>query len=505
MLNRELAFHYESLQYILKEQPTTSLQEELEKLMAQCCIYSHLNLEKATAEEYPFLTQCMARMSTTEFFRCLGLLHIEDGKPVLKMNCPDLIKEHLVLRLAFEQNTVQLLPDGWYLEPDRLLFLRRLWLNYSDRLKEQTSFWDQFFSAPPASGLPAWLYADLLWGCTDIFSPLAQRATDTLNKLHLANPGDETIAMCYAKGLVNLSISQSPADRAATVDRLEKLYHDHSGNDEVAVAYAKGLYNLTCVQSPEECVTTVVRLEKLYDDHSGNDEVAVRYAKGLYNLTCVQSPEDRAATVVRLEKLYDDHSGNDEVAVAYAKGLHNLSAGQSPKDRAAAVDRLERLYHDHSGNDEVAVAYAKGLHNLSVGQSPKDYAVTMDRLEKLYTNHSGNDGVAARYASGLVNLALSQTEEADVRRTLARSRAVLDLHSDHADIRLSHAMTWFNLTLVQQEAAIVATVLEIAAFLKAHPDAIPGFKEALVEYLSEHPDHADRYRPLSELGGDSHA
>lgn len=385
MLNRELAFHYESLQYILKEQPTASVQEELEKLMAQCCIYSHLNLEKATAEEYPFLTQCMARMSTTEFFRCLGLLHIEDGKPVLKMNCPDLIKEHLVLRLAFEQNTVQLLPDGWYLEPDRLIFLRRLWLNYSDRLKDQTSFWDGFFSAPPAAGLPAWLYADLLWGCTDIFRFLAQRAADTLNKLHLANPEDETIAICYANGL--------------------------------------------------------------------------------YNLSCDQSPEDRAATLNRLEKLYDDHSGNDEVAVEYAKGLVNLSTVQSLKDCATTVDRLEKLYNDHSVNDEIA----------------------------------------AVYANELVGLAFFQTEEADVRRTLARSRAVLDLHSDHTAIRLSHAKTWFNLTLVQEEAAIPATVSEIAAFLKANPDAIPRFKEALDKYFSEHPDHADRYRPLSELGGDSHA
>ena len=450
LLDRELKFHLDRLQGIFdrKVKISKTIQSQLEQLLADSCLRILFPLEQVRWDNYKKLHKLMdeANMDPEEFCQRLGILATaevhgqeldQDGNPiegavldaemkVIALSCPDLLKEHLVLRLAFEgKKSLDLLPEGWHLDPERLIFLRRLFINYPDRLKDQTAFWDQFFSAPPVSDLPAWLYADLLWGCTDVFRPLAQRATDTLNKLYLANPKDETIAMCYAKGLVNLSNSQPPADRAATVVRLEKLYHDHSGNNEVAV----------------------------------------RYANGLVNLTCVQSPADRAATVVRLEK----------------------------------------LCHDHSGNDEVAVAYANGLYNLTCDQSPEDCAATMDRLEKLYNDHSGNDEVAAQYAGGLVNLALSQTEEADVRRTLARSRAVLDLHSDHADIRLSHAMTWFNLTLVQQEAAIVATVSEIAAFLKAHPDAIPRFKEALVEYLSEHPDHADRYRPLSELGGDSHA
>lgn len=105
----------------------------------------------------------------------------------------------------------------------------------------------------------------------------------------------------------------------------------------------------------------------------------------------------------------------------------------------------------------------------------------------------------------MVNLAFSQTKEADVRHMLARSRAVLDQHSDNPDIQLSHAQTWFNLTLVQSEADIPTTVSDIAAFLRSHPDAIPEFREALGKYLSEHPDHAARYQPLLELGGDGRA
>ena len=113
--------------------------------------------------------------------------------------------------------------------------------------------------------------------------------------------------------------------------------------------------------------------------------------------------------------------------------------------------------------------------------------------------------MAQRYAGSLVGLAFHQTTEAEVRETLARSESVRKKHPEDAVIQLSHAKTWFNLTLVQPEAAIPSTVSDIAAFLKAHPDAIPGFRDALDEYLSKHPDHADRYHPLSELGGDGHA
>ena len=425
MLDRELAFHYESLRYVLKQDPTLTQQQELELLMAQCCIYGHLSVDAVTKETYPHLTDCMAGRSPAEFFRCLGLLHVEEGKSVLRMNCPDLIKEHLVLRLAFEQNTLELLPDGWHLDLNWLSFLYRLWLNCPDRLKDEAAFWDRFFSAPPASGLPAWLYGDLLWGCAGAFPPLALRAVDALDILYRADSKDKQIAECYAKGLFNLSNSQSP----------------------------------------EDCAATVERLKDLYDAHSENTEVAVRYAKGLAKLFCDQSPKDQCATVERLKDLYDAHAENAEVAVLYTISLVYLFCDQTPEELAATVDQLESLYNKHSNNQEIT----------------------------------------QYYAGCLVDLALSQTEEAAVRHTLARSRAVLDQHSDGPDIQLAHAMTWFNLTLVQSEADIPTTVSDIAAFLQSHPDAIPKFREALDEYLTEHPDHAARYQPLLELGGDGHA
>jgi hypothetical protein len=305
MLNRELSFHYECLQYTLREQPTASLQEELELLMARCCIHGHIPLTAVSGDQYPYLTGCMGRRSPTEFFRCLGLLHTENDMPVLRMNCPDLIREHLVLRLAFEHKTLDLLPDGWYEEPERFFFLYRLWFNHTERLRDQSDFWDRFFSAPSVNDIYNQLYAELLWSCTYHFPSHTQQAVDTL----------------------------------------EARYKNDPGNERTAVYLAHCLFNLTCYQ---------------------------------------KSPQNRADTVLRLERLYDTHRDNQEITLEYAKGL-------------------------------------------------------------------------------------------------------------------------FNLTLVQSEADIHTTVSDIADFLRAHPDAIPEFREALDKYLTEHPDHENRYLLLKNLGGDKHA
>ena len=612
LLDRELKFHLDRLQGIDGKKPGKALCTELERLLAEACIRGFLPLEqvdlkKETKPPYPYMQARMkaAELEPEDFFKRIGILRTAqllrqkvdlDGNPVsesvleaelkvIALNCPDLLKEHLVLKLAFEKKTLELLPEGWHLDPNRLSFLRRLWINYPDRLKKEAAFWDRFFSAPPASGLPAWLYGDLLWGCTDVFPSLAQRAVDALDILSRADSKDERIAECYANSLFNLSCDQPPEDRSSTVERLWELYYAHSENAEVAGQYAKGLVNLSFVQSPEDSAATDERLKELYDAHSENAKVAVPYAKGLYNLCYNQPPEERAATVNRLKVLYDNHSENAEVAIQYAKGLVNLSSFQPLEDRVVTVERLKDLYDALSENAEVTGLYATGLFNLSCDQSPESQPVTVDQLKDLYNVHSENAKVAAEYASGLVNLsciqsteeraatvgrlkelydahsenaevavlyaeglvslfcdlspedlsatvdrleslynrhpdhqkiaryytgclvdlALSQTEEAAVRRTLARSRAVLDQHSDNSDIQLRHAKTWFNLTLVQAESDIPATVSDIAAFLRSHPDAIPAFREALDEYLSEHPDHAARYRPLLELGGDGHA
>lgn len=465
MLNRELAFHYESLQYILKEQPTASVQEELEKLMAQCCIYGHLDVAKVTAEEYPYLTDCMDRMSPSEFFRCLGLLHTEDGKLVLRMNCPDLIKEHLVLRLAFEQQSLNLLPDGWHLDTDYVLFVYRLWYDCPDRLKDETTFWDRFFSTPAFSGFPAKLYGMMLWGCTNIFPNLAQRAVNTL----------------------------------------KKLYNKSENDRDIAKSFAKGLFNLACVQSLEDQASTVELMKELCDSHPDCQEIAIEYADGLYNLSCDQPPEKQASIVYRLRELFENYPDWQEVADRYAKGLLKLSCDQSPEDQAATIDRLKALHDSHPDWQKVTIRYAMSLVNLFLNQAPADCEQTAGQIGILYDNHPNITKLAQLYAGCLVNLSFQQTALPSVHQILTKSKDILDRYPDDPDIQISYAETWFNLTLVQSESDIPTTVSDIAAFLRDHPGAIPEFRDALEEYLSEHPDHVARYQPLLELGGDEHA
>ena len=428
MLDRELTFHYECLQYTLKEQPTASLQEELELLMAQCCIHGHLPLTAVSVEKYPYLSGCMGRRSPAEFFRCLGLLHLNDDTPVLRMNCPDLIREHLVLRLAFEYKTLDLLPDGWHKEPERFLFLYRLWLNHPDRLTDQPAFWDRFFSVPPTESILDQIYVDLLWGCTEIFPPLAQRAVDTLDIRYNSAPDSEHTAVCLAHGL----------------------------------------FNLTCYQKPlHDCTNILPRLESLYNAHRDNQEIILIYATGLVNLTTIHdSIQDCTDTVHRLEDLYDAHRDNQDIAVRYANGLCNLSYFQ---------------------------------------KVPKEIVDTVRRLETLCEAYRDKVSIAHKYAGALVNFALAQTEEPPVREILLQSESLLKEHPEDPVIQLCHTMTWFNLTLVQPELDITATVSDIADFLHAHPAAISEFLESLDDYLSEYPEHKDRYLPLKNLGGDSHA
>ena len=450
LLDRELKFHLDRLQGIFdrKIKITKTIQSQMEQLLANSCLHRLFPLEQVRWDDYEKLQKLMdeANMYPEEFCQRLGILSTAklhgqkvdpDGKPiegavpdaemkVIALSCPDLLKEHLVLRLAFEgKKSLDLLPEGWHLDPERLIFLRRLWVNYPNRLEAEKAFWDRFFSAPAASGFLAWLYGDLLWGCTALFKSHAPRAVEVLSRLYEATDKDWQVAICFAGGLFNLTIGQSPEDLPHTVDRLEMLYNSHP-----------------------DCL---------------------------------------------------------DIAIQFSKGLVNLSAAQAPEDCAHTVDRLETLYSSHPECLDIAIQFAKGLFNLTIGQPSADCSHTVDRLEALCIRHSDAPVVAREYAGSLVNLALSQTTEAEVRETLARSESVRKKHPEDADIQLSHAQTWFNLTLVQPEETIPSTVSDIAAFLKAHPDAIPEFRKALDKYLSEHPDHADRYRPLSELGGDGHA
>ena len=490
LLARELDFHFNRLQGIddRKKKLSKKLRTELETLMARACIRGVLPLDKVDMASYPALQKRIdrAEMDAAEFFDRLGLLStvqflaykvdkyankIEDSKKegteqIITLSCPDLIKEHLVLKQAFEKNDLDLLPDGWQQDPGHLLFLRRLWVDYPARLKGKTAFWDRFFGAEPPTGLPAWIYGALLWGCTGLFRELAPQAADCLARLYDANGKDQKVAVCYAKGLVNLSCDQTPEDCAITIDRLEKLHLEHNGWQEVTLEYAKGLLNLSHDQMPEDCAVTIGRLEKLYLEHKDWQNILDYYAIGMSHLALIQSQKDCINTVSKLKELYNKHSNRPRVAVEYGIALSQL---------------LDYCYTDRSFIQ------------------PQEYAAVVHELEDLCCHTGIWDGYAAQHISILVSLSLAQTDEAVVRLTLKRACGIQAAHIDDEEIQLCYSMIWFNLTLVQKPEDIPATVSDITIFLKSHAGIISKFKIALDKYLADHPNYAQRYQPLLEL------
>ena len=497
LLVRELDFHLNRLQGIFdrKIKLSKTLQSQMELLLANACLDGILPLDQVDWSQYDILERLMteANMKPAEFCHRLGILATaqlrsletdQDGNPVagsvleaelkvIALNCPDLLKEHLVLKLAFEKKTLELLPDGWHLDPARLLFLRRLWVNYPDRLKDQIAFWDRFFSAPTTSALPAWLYADLLWGCTDVFPFLAQRAVNSLAELFNANNGDDMIIKVYAMAMVNLSNTQAPDARATTATRLGVLYNDHSDNVEIAIAYANCLLYLSIVQSPEKHVDTIDKLATLYYAHSNIDAVAVPYARALVCLSAEQSLEDCSATLFQLEVLYNSHSANGEIAVEYAKGLYNLVYHESPENRAATVQQLETLYIKHSQRAEsfieIAVIYSKSLYILLRDQPLSEQINTMRHLKAVYDAHSSEADIAIPYADGLACLSNTQPPE-DLVTTLEQLNKLYCDYPNQVDIAEAYAKSMFNSAFCLTEEGRIALVHNLNILYNTHAE-----------------------------------
>jgi len=490
LLEREMDFHFSRFQGIdiQKKKISKTLATELEVLLANSCIKRFLPIHQIDMAEYPTLQKRIsnAEMDEEEFFDRLGLLRtvqlhsytvdqngnrIDDSieertEQVVVLSCPDLIKEHLVLKQAFEKHNLDILPDEWQNNPGHLLFLRKLWVDYPDRLKDQTDFWTRFFGVTPPAHFPARIYGDLLWGCTEFFPDLINQAVDCAEKLYQANDQDMEVASCYAKCLVNLSDTKTATDSASAVDRLEALYSACRNSQDIAVYFAQGLLSLSASQALEECITTVDRLKNLYSGHPDCQVIPECYAAGMSVLSSLQDRAKCTQTVAELKKMYNLHHDIPLVGLAYTRSVENLA----------------HLYYEECASVQ-----------------SDEFANVVNELENLCCRLEIWEKYADDHAAELTCLALFQSDSDSVKKVLNMSREILESHPDEPDIQLSHAMTWFNLTLVQKPQEIPPTLADIIVFLKSHPDIIPDFKKALDKYLAKHPEHTERYQVLREL------
>ncbi len=566
LLDRELNFHFNRFRGMAGKGATKTLRSELKDLLAHSCVRGILLLDDIRLESYPKLNNKIndLDMSIPEFLEGLGVLRTvlfhsirvdQSGKPigepleerqkkVVALSCPDLIKEHLVLNLAFEDGKRELLfPQGWEENPGQLSFLNRLLADYSDRLKERADYWDTIFQAILQKLLPAKIYGHILLGYTAFYSDervavaidrlarlydemgrapeiaveyggglfnrtigqglgLCTEATAKLDKLYQSHPDIPELAVQLAKGLLNLTAEQDCEDCAETVMRLNKLYQSHPDIPELAVQLAKGLINLTVEQDCEDCAKTVMRLDKLYQSHPDIPELAVLLAEGLFNLTVKQDREDCAKTVMRLDKLYQSHPDIPELAVQFAKGLFNLTVEQEPEDCAETIKRLDKLYQSHPDIPELAVRFAKGLFNLTVEQEPEDRAETIMRLDKLYQSHPDIPELAVLLAKELVNLTVEQ-DCGDCAETVMRLDKLYQSHLDISELAILLAKGLFNLTVEQEPEDCAETVMRLDRLYQSHPGvpelAVPFAKGLLnltahpgVEYCRENVARCER-------------
>ncbi len=478
LTNRELKFYYNRLRNLSNDKISKELRFEFENLLARSCISGILPLKEIRDEEYQKLhiRADKLEMEFYELLRAMGVVHrvkvyrliksqSETEKPkreeiiieAVELDCPDLVKEYLVLRQAFEKGTMDLiLPDNWVNRPYQMQFIRRVLIDYPEKLEGQSRFLEAFFDGNPKNDYCAWIYSDLLLGVTVKLPELGEQAVERLEKLYDKYQSNESIRMTYARCLFNLTVEQPLEEREQNVSKLATLYEQSNSDEDIAVAYAKGLVNLTIKQPLEECRQSVDRLAALHEKHGINEKIAIRYAKGLCNLIAEQPLEECKQSVNKLAVPYGQYAENEEIAVRYADGLFNLTTELSTEICEESADKMSALYMRFQHNEQIAVSYADCL----------------------------------------VNYALAQDSEEKVQEILEKSKALLEEYPQNTEIQLSYAQTWFNLTLVQSPDALRQTVQELKEFLRKHSEAHEKFQLALDEYLAEHPDHTERYASL---------
>ncbi len=468
LTNRELKFYYNRLRNLSNDKISKELRFEFENLLARSCISGILPLKEIRDEEYQKLhiRADKLEMEFYELLRAMGVVHrvkvyrliksqSETEKPkreeiiieAVELDCPDLVKEYLVLRQAFEKGTMDLiLPDNWVNRPYQMQFIRRVLIDYPEKLEEKRQFLEKFFDGKPKDDYCAWRYSDLLFGVTVQLPKLREWAVGRLEKLYSEYQSNDDVRLAYAKSLVNLTVEQSLKAREQSVTKLATLYEQNNANKEKEVAYARGMMNPTVEQSLEACEQSVTKLATLYEQSDMNEKIAVEYAKGLYNLTVEQSSEACEQSVTKLVTLYEQNNANEEIAVTYAEGLVNLTAKQSLEACEQSVTKLATLYEQNNANKEIAVEYAKGLMNLTVEQPLERCEQSVSKLATLYEQNNASEEIAVEYAKGLVNLTAEQSLD-ECKQSVNKLAALHELYEKNEEIAVRYAKGLFGLTI----------------------------------------------------------
>lgn len=224
-----------------------------------------------------------------------------------------------------------------------------------------------------------------------------QLILEELHKLYQEQP-DETTALLYARGLLNLTAFQELSDCKTSVESLSELSSRFPDDSSIALAYAKGLFNLTVEQDLSGREQTVKELATLSSRFFEDSPIALAYARGLFNLTAEQDLSGRKQTVKELATLSSRFSEDSSIALKYAQGLVNLSAEQDLLGRQASEKRLSTLFSHFPDNADIALVYAKILTNLGNKSEPSKCEAIAGQLEELLEQFPKSIGMAEQTA-----------------------------------------------------------------------------------------------------------
>lgn len=462
LTDRELRFYYDRLRNLSADRISKELRSEFENLLARSCLGKILPLDDIGDKEYQKLRNRANKldMDFFELLRAMGVVHqgtvcfveiYEDGTGTSKeekqekqieavvLDCPDLVKEYLVLRQAFDKGQLELLlPDHWENNPNQLHFFQRILLDYPEKLGGKDRFWRGFFAGDPEKDFSAWVYSHLLAGIIVLLPKLREQALERLKKLHDQFQLNERIASSYAQGLFNLTVDQPQEECGQSVAKLRELHEQYESNEEIAAAYANGLLNLTAEQTREECEESVGRLRELHEQYEDNEKIETSYANGLFNLMLKQAPEECKQSIEELRELHEQCKKNEEVAVTYAQGVVNLMAEQTQEECEQNTAGLRELCERYEGNEEIIVAYASGLNNLMVGKPKEGCEQRTARLRELYEQYENNEKIAVLYADALLNLMVKQPLE-ECQQSMDQLRGLYERYEGNGNVLADYA------------------------------------------------------------------
>lgn len=297
-----------------------------------------------------------------------------------------------------------------------------------------------------------------------------QPILEDLYKLYQEQP-DETTALVYAKGLLNLTAFQEVSDCKKSVDSLSELSSRFPDDSAIALVYAIGLFNLTVDQDLLGCEQTVEKLGNLFSRFPEDSSIALEYAKGLFNLTSEQDLSGLEQTVKELANLSSQFSDDSAIVLVYAQGLFNLTVDQDLSGCKKTVEKLANLFSQFPADSSIALEYAQGLVNLSAKQDLLGREQNVEALASLFKRFSDDSAIALEYAKCLFNLSIYQ----DLSGRQASEKRLSTLFShfpDNADIALVYAKILTNLGSKSEPSKCEAITGQFEELFKQFPKSI---------------------------------